>query len=321
MRYYIVFIALLFPMLAYPSPDWFYNSEPASEYEILGYGVSDSLQAAKENAINEIVQSISVSVKYSFSIQEQEDNSSFTREINKDLSTQSNATITGVNFSKIENIQDKWYVLAKFDNSPLEVKIANSLPKGIKGKKQNKYLSATPLIRRLNDFLGVKLDFSINRKNNLWFIKYESFMFPLSQENIYELFADIPNSNFEFSTNKWLYSNNENIFYVINIFQTGYISILSVERDGKVGIVLNNFRATSSFKFPMENSDENLTLNNPYHEPIKEMYVAVYSERPIDFGYLEEVSDEYLDSSNYNFSKLLQLLNDNEYSTKVIKIK
>ena len=109
--------------------------------------------------------------------------------------------------------------------------------------------------------------------------------------------------------------------FIIKHKNKGYISILYVEHNGKVGVLLANKRSNKSFVYPKKDSQDIFKITNPYNKTIKELYVAIYSKKPIELYEFENVSENLLDESNYNFNKLIEKLNYLDISTFVIKIR
>jgi len=50
------------------------------------------------------------------------------------------------------------------------------------------------------------------------------------------------------------------------------------------------------------------------------MYICVYSETKLDLREFENISDDLLDESNYNFDKLLDIIQNKKFSTIKLKI-
>ena len=103
--------------------------------------------------------------------------------------------------------------------------------------------------------------------------------------------------------------------------KSGYISILYVEYNGKVGTLLANYKSNKSFMYPDLKSEDLFKIANPYGKAIRELYIAIYSERPVKLNQFENISSDFLDESNYNFDKLISKLDNLEFSTFEIKIK
>jgi hypothetical protein len=316
-----LFLILFIPILAFGVPDWFFNIEHDKKHEIVGYGMDSDLKKAKQNAILDITNSISVSVNSSVNISTSDFNGQTSQNASVNLQTKSKAILSGVDFIKIKKENDIWFVGAKYDNSPLEIKFKKILPKKLKNEKQNRYLKNTRAIKNLNSTIGKKLNYTLIRKNNLWQLKYKDILVPITGDNLYKFFSNQKNRKISIKANKSIYQENDNMNFIIKHKNKGYISILYVEHNGKVGVLLANQRSNKSFIYPKKDAQDIFKITNPYNKTIKELYIAIYSKKPIELYEFENVSENLLDESNYNFNKLIEKLNYLDFSTFVIKIR
>lgn len=316
----ILFVFLI-PIISFANPNWLYNIAQNDKNEIIGYGIDADLSKAKQNAISDITNTLYVSVKSSMSIEESDKNGNYNRNSSMALKTESQAVLSGVVFIKTAQENNLWYVAAKYDNSALKVKLKKLLPSILKDESQNKYLKNTPLIKNLNSYIKAKLNYKIVRKDNLWQLEYNDILLPLNERNFYKLFSNQECSVFSIKANKSIYQENDEIYFNITNHISGFFSILYVEHNGKVGVLLENQHAEKSFRYPEATSGEKFKIANPYNKPIQELYIAIFSKEPINILDFEAVSDNLLDESNYNFDKLISKLNDLEYSTFMIKIR
>ena len=315
-----IFLSLSFSLLI-ASPSWFYNLKPANKNELIGYGIDKDITKAKQKATTNIVQSISVNIHSSVNISDTDVDGKFSSKSSTKMKSESNAVLSGVKTIRSVQKNNKWYVAVKYDNSPIEIKFKKLLPKKLKNEKQNLYLENTALIKNFNNEISKKLNYKLIRKDRLWQIKHKDTMLPLSQENFYKLFSNVSNKNIKIQANKKIYKKNNKMFFKILQNQTGYISILYVEHNGKVGVLLANKKSTKSFTYPNTKTEETFSIVNPYGHTIRELYIAIYSKDPLNIDEFETVSDNLLDETNFNFHKLIPLLNNSNFSTYKIKIK
>jgi len=136
-------------------------------------------------------------------------------------------------------------------------------------------------------------------------------------KNLNKIYPDI----LSIKPNKDIYIENDDMFFYIRHNNQAYISVLYVEHNGKVGILLANKKSKKSFVFPDIKKEDVLKIINPYGKTIKELYVVLSSKEPINLHKFENISDSLLDESNYNFDKLLLKLNEYNFSTYEIKIR
>ncbi len=309
------------PLTVFANPNWFFKIPNDEKFMIIGYGMDKSLNSAKQAAMMDITNTISVSVNSSVDISNADVNGEVSSNSSINLQTKSQAVLSGVKYIKTEYLNDIWYTAAMYDNSPLEIKLKKLLPSNIKDESQNKYLKYTQLVKDLNEDIGKKLSYDLVRKDNLWQLQYRDVLIPLSKENFYKLFSTYSTKDLSLIPNKKIYTENDEMYFDIKHKKTGYISILYVENNGKVGVLLSNHKSKKSFTYPETKSEELFKVVNPYNEAIRELYIAVYSKKPINLHKFENISENLLDETNYNFDKLISRLDSLEFSTYEIKIK
>ncbi len=316
-----ILLIFLLPILLYGAPSWFFNIEHDEKCEIVGYGMDKELDRAKQSAISDITHSISVSVDSSVNISSSDIAGRAKQDSSVSLKTHSKAILSGIEFVKVENENGLWYVGALYDNSPLEIRLKKLLPANLKDERQNRYLRTTWGIKSLNAEIGKKLNYKIVRKDNFWQLKYRDILILINQNNFYKFFANKKSNTISLLANKSIYRQNDEMFFNVKHKNKGYISILYVEHNGKVGLLLANHKSDKSFRYPDSKNEEVFRVANPYNKTIRELYVAIYSKTPINLYEFENVSENLLDESNYNFNKLIYRLDSLDFSTFVIKIK
>ncbi|MEA2091919.1 MAG: LPP20 family lipoprotein, partial [Campylobacterota bacterium] len=147
---YKIFFILLVPILSFATPSWLFNIEH-DKNDIIGYGMDTSLLKAKQSAMADITHSISVSVESNVDISTRDSDGKVSSDSSVDSHTRSQAVLSGVEFIKVEQENDLWYVAARYDNSPIEIKLSklllDVLPDILLNESQNRYLKNTPLIQ------------------------------------------------------------------------------------------------------------------------------------------------------------------------------
>jgi len=314
-------LLISFSTLLLANPSWLYKIDYDKKHDIVGYGISENLREAKRNAIADITNTLHVSVDSSLDMVNNDDNGKLTQNTSTHLSTSSKAVLSGVKYIQVEKSDALWYVAAKYDNSSLEIKLKKLLPDNLTNEIQNNYLKSTPLVAKLNKEFNVKLDYKIIRKDNLWQIQYRDILLPINMKNFYQLFSNQNTKEFSIKPNKDVYKENDKMFFYIKHKKPAYISVLYVEHNGKVGVLLSNKKSKKSFAFPDIKKEEGFKIVNPYGKTIKELYVVLYSRTPINLHKFENISENLLDESNYNFDKLLLKFSEYQFSTYEIKIR
>lgn len=321
----VLTIFLLGPALGFAAaPDWFYAIRPASHTELIGYGVDQNLEQAKKLAVDDIVKSIAVQVRSSFMLETRVHDASISMLAEQRIDTQSFAVLNGVKIVKTEQINGEWYVAISYDNISIERKVAQTVGNARDASEwQNQYLRKTALSKRIASALGTTLGFGIERVNGMWNLSYKGNYFPLTQDDFNDVLESSRSRSCSLSTNKDVYREYDRITFRAESPKKGYQSLLYVEHDGKVGVILKNHAVEigTKFVYPKDADSDALVIANPYKKTINELYVLLCSAEKVDLRDFESVTDVYLDESNYNFNKLLSLLDKHEFSTVKIKIK
>jgi len=312
---------LTLPMILLSSPSWLYDINPIDNNEIIGYGIDKEFSKAKQNAMSDIAESISAEVESSTNMLKSSINGKIDKKISLNKKVKVRAVLSGIKPIKAENIDGIWYIALKYDNAPLALKLKKSISYSVENEKQNHYLQHTELFKEINREIGKTLNYQIIRNDNLWQIRYKEIILPIDQNNFYKLFSNQSSLDFAIKANQSVYHQNDKMYFEIKNNREGYISILYVEHNGKVGLLLSNKRTSNSFTYPNLQSKDSFRVVNPYRKSIEELYIALFSTSYIDLSEFENVSNTLLDKSNYNFDTLLTLLDNYKYSTFRVKIR
>ena len=145
--------------------------------------------------------------------------------------------------------------------------------------------------------------------------------YPTLKDEFQNQGTDALASAYSFKANKNIYNSEDPLFFEITSHKKGYISILYSEQSGKVGLIAQNQPITNKLTYPNPKSEEKLYMFNPTSKTLQELYVCIFSSKPINLKEFEAVSDNLLDESNYNFHKLLSTIKDKNYATIKLKIR
>lgn len=298
----ILLSILILSTYLFASPKWIYNSSHKS-YEIIGYGIDKNLQVARNIAKSEIAEVLMVKISTNTSISTSDVNGVITKSSNSKLLSSTNSILQGVIVVKEEFIDNHWYVAVKYDNRTLLQKIQIKNPTFTKSD--------------LKDITNLNLV----RKNSNWYIKVENDLYFFSNQNFIDIFLDKNHNDLFFQANKKIYLSKDKMEFKINSKDKGFVSILYSEENGKVGIIASNVNIKNKINYPLKNSKKELITYNPTSRTLSELYICIYSKNRLNLNKFEKISSNTLDESNYNFNKLLEVMNKNIFSTIKIKIK
>lgn len=314
-------VLLLYPQAVMAAPPAWFSQPSSNNYEIVGYGEAASLTEAKDMAYSDIAQTLKLKVSSSTDITKKVHNGQYDSQFMQRMKTSSSAELIGAKIEQTQQVDDIWYVAAIYDTSSLGLKIKRALKnRTLKNEREN-YLSTTALVKEINEEVGFKLRYKLLRENELWFIKYKDIKLVISENEFIKFFKFHKGKNIALKLNKDIFYPHDNMKFFIDSKNTGYTSMLYVESNGKVGILYANEKSRKQATYPPKNSDEELTVANPYKKVINEMYLTIWSANPLDLTAFESVQNDYLDDSNYKFGELVALLDESSFSSVVVKIK
>jgi len=304
-QYILLKIAFLFYIFSFSLfaaqstlPLWFHHLQGKS-YELFGYGVDGDLSTARNMAKNEVAESLRVRVQSSFSLNQSLEGTKAKQSAKSSLHTQADAILEGIEVVKEVQKDGKWYVALKYDNRPLFEKIQAKYPHFKKPHLQEVHLV---------------------RKSNAWYLNVKGELFLLSKENFIELFENHDSNITKLSLNKNKFNSYDKMEFNLQTKKEGFVSLFNVESGGKVALLFANVKVKKSLHLPRK-SDDALIAYNPSQKTITEMYVAIYSKKKLDLREFERVGTELLDGSNYNFHKLLAIIQKYNFTSLRVKIK
>jgi len=320
LRIFLVLFFLGLQTAVADQPDWFLKPS-INSYELLGYGQDTRLDKAKDMAFKDIIQTIKVEVSSSTNITKTLQNESFDNKVIQNLNTSSSAVLLGARVKQAKQVDGVWFVSVVYDTGTIAAKFKRSFKgRKLKDEKSN-YLSITGLISNINKKVGKSLRYELIRKNDLWMLRYKDIEHVLSESDLIKLFTFHSDKSIKLNLNKKIFYPQDQMKFQIKSNNTGYISMLYVESNGKVGVLFENQKSHSKTNYPAKNSDIELTVANPSKKVLHEMYVALWSQNKLNLTPFEDVQNDYLDSSNFKFNELIRLLDQVNYGSVVVKIK
>lgn len=320
-RLFKKFLFLIFyfslPLLA--APNWYYKQDKKHENELIAFGADKSLQIARQLAKTELAKSIKINISSNTNIKKTFQNDTLKKDIKSFIKTSTNIDLNGLKIEKEEFYNNIWYVKVSYDNRSLLEKI-----QALKSYFKNYKVATNSNIdfyENINKLLGFNVKTKLFRKNSSWYLKIANKTFLLNNSDFSNFFKNRNNKNIEFKLNKKTYKYPEEMTFTLKSKTKGFVSILYSQENGKVGILLNNENISNKLQYPKEDSQDSLIVYNDSKYTLKEQYIAIYSKNKLDLSNFEDVDENKLDESTYNYDKLLNLLEKNIYSSKQIKIK
>jgi hypothetical protein len=291
-KYFIILVTLLTQLFSIP-PEWYLSLDKKPE-TIYGYGKDINPQKAKKLAKHMIQLRIDHRLIPNY--------------------------LTFLKQSKKDGIT---YVAYSYNTQTLYNKIYNKKHLIRSSKKPNNQLiKNSSIYRNIVYRLQLKPYLSLIKEDNSWYLLIDENKFYVDVLHFPKLFSNIQHNDLKFTINKRVLKYPDTIQFEIKSKEKGYVSILYSSSYGKVKSIISNEKISEkTYLYPTNNIDK-LTVYNQSEDDLKELYIAIFSKEPLDlyeFEFLEESA--LLDGSNYNFDKLLHILQENRFSTIKVRIK
>ena len=289
-------------------PHWFRNT-PVESFEIIGSGVDADIVRARNLAKSEISETLQVQISSQSSSNKQRDSKGASSQFRSQSTSKSQAVLQGIRIGKEEQKKGKWFVSAIYDNRSLLQKINASSKRPIAREK---------LLARLLD-----KELVLSRNANIWSVRVATAKanILLGENEISSFFVTGGGDDLSCQSSQDIFQSNEPMSIRIDSKQNGFISIFSVEQNGKVGTLLKNQKITKTLIYPPPQAKSTLIAYNGTKTSVQEMLVCVLTKQKQKWSMFESTSDILLDESNYNFHKLIEQSTKHAVATAVIKIR
>ena len=309
-------------------PQWYKYRRLQStvQYEIIGYGEGKTFKEAESNAKEDIALTLISKIDSSFTAQtssyKNNFNETYSKKNESKLRITSNINLHNLKTVKQEELDNIFYVALKYKNLDLAYRIKTTIGNFKCDEKQyNNYLSQTPLIKKLSDSIGCQLNFKLDRRNEAWYLKYNEYLFLLTDSEYEELYISKKNDNFKFLSNKKVLTDGNSFYFTLNSKQSGYITLFNVYENGITTLLQPSIPINKIIQIPPEYGGSYFEAGlvkdgvNTY-----DLYVAIYTQEPLDMSRFEYANEDLAESElAYKFDELIQVMTEYEYSSIFIR--
>jgi len=312
-------LLLVLVLNLHAAPSWYHNLEKKSGNFYIGYGQGSSEQSAKKEALNDISSQISVIIDSSLSSDMGVNDGKSYKNVQDKSSLRSYAQIQGYTVKKLEIDKGQYYIALSYENIPSIDKFNRKLSK-VKTHMPvvlNSYLSKTPISKELNK----KLDFSLKRKDGLWYIKYKNIYQALDSHDFSNFFTSTTNKKLSITTSKAnsIMHNGDTFFFKLLSKQDGYVTIFTVYEDGTVAKLMSNIVVRKNKLEHIPDEEFESVLQAGLIEEGKEtfdLYVVVFSQTKKYYDRFASADEELIEDERYkNFDALISLIDTMDYVT------
>jgi len=318
----LVVVSIAYASL-WASPSWYHKLSKKDSSYYIGYGQGSTEIEAKTAALNDISSQISVIVESSISSDMGIKEGSTYKNIEDRSSIRSLTQIHGYTVEELAFEDDKYYMAISYENIPsidkFNKKIADLyVPEA---ESYNSYLQETYITTELKR----KVDFELERKDSLWYIKYQNILQVLDKKDFSKFFVSTTNTKLSITTNKrnnvlW---NEDEFFFKVTSKETGYVTLFTVYEDGTVASLMQNvaIQKETMQNIPDEKYDSVLEagLIKRGIETF-DLYVLVFSKDKKYYDRFARADEALIEDERYkNFDELINMINGRDYVTlKVI---
>ena len=312
-------------------PHW-YNIQNiiSKKFEIIGYGDGSSFEEARVNARSEIAKQIRVMVKSNFLINEKYASNNtkegYDLHIFNEISEQTNIELDDIYQLKSEMINGHVYVAMKYINLPIHKKIKYMLK--LKNdykcnmKNNSRFLSQTPLMKKLKKILSYEPALEVLYKNNNWYISIEQILIRIPSYEYTDLWAGCNDNNIKIKSSKALLKKDDVFHLNVYIYQDGYVSLFNVYQTGQTVSLLVNMKTKKDtiLLYPDNTKYDGLVADISKDEAVsKDLYISILCPDKKDLSRYEPIDDIYLASNNsYNFGHLIEDIKGCNVSTCIV---
>lgn len=302
-------------------PPLWYGDESAlalSSYEVVGFGEGNTLVEARARAKEMIAQKLLSRVESSF---ESVSDDAVSKSQAK-LKVTSALTLQDLQTRKQEQKDGSFFVALSFKNLDFAQRVKEKLLDATcHDVTQNRYLSQTPLFKKLNAALGCQRDFSLVRKNAAWYLAYEEELFLLNESELEELYISRSNKAFGFETPKKVLHEGERFYFSLACDAKGYITLVDVYENGVVTLLEPSKKIAKTLRIPSEESAHELEAGLLEEgRDTHDLYVAFFTQEPLDMSRFTYANEDFAnDENSYKFDELLELMQTHEHATILLR--
>ena len=328
MKIGLIFLMMLTTALSAEIPEWFIQRsyQPTQSYEVVGYGMGESLKKAmlyaKEDIAGQLMTEISSTKKSRLSDKDGELSSSMDIEIDAQVYTVLNDTRP----LRMEPVGDQYFVAMLYDNLKLSQRFIKKVGEVecIKNAP-NPYLALTPIYKEIKKEAGCDIDFSLERKDRVWYIAYKSTLVPIAPVDYEDLFISSKQSPVMLSASDWMLKEGDEFYFSLLSTESGYVTLLIVYANGITAVVEPSMKIGKDkpLRIPEEGSEtyfEAGLLNKG--QPTHDLYVTIFTQEPINVSRFEMSTDKLVKGeSNYKADELIRLTSKYPFTTLFIRTK
>ena len=328
MKNMVVWLMMAAMLWAAEIPSWFLQRsyQPAKSYEVIGYGMGKTLKEASLHAKEDIAGQLMTEISSTKKSRLQSKDDTLARSLDIEIDTQVHTVLSDLKSVKTQRAGGKFFVALKYENLKLSQRLVRKAEKIVcLHHPLNPYLAATPMYQEIKKTAGCDIDVSLVRKDRAWFIAYDTVLLPIAPVDYKDLFVSVKHSPVTLSISKSPLREGEYFFFTLHASQRGYVTLLDVYANGMTAVVEPSFlmEKGQTRRLPSEDAQSNFeaaVLDEGV--PTYDLYVVLFSRRPIDVSRFETTGDTLLFGEDaYMADRLMRLTAKYPFTTLFVRTK
>ncbi|MDR2033658.1 MAG: LPP20 family lipoprotein [Helicobacteraceae bacterium] len=289
-------LLLIVAVAAFANPSW-YGKPSSKSYEIIGYGASVSAKDAEADAIKDIGDQIA-----EVAVSETKFKGAVMRNAERVLNREAKAQLKGAEILRLEKEGAGFFARARLDRRPIETRFLERIKPAECLKKSDGFLARSPFAQSLNKAAGCAVDFSITKKDDLYFVVAKNASIAWNEVDLTRLFDVSQNPQITIAPSKNELKKGEEFEIAIDANKSGFVTLFGLKESGEFESLSETIDENKTIVFPAKAViDDDRTLQ-------KIFFIAVFSQAPIERK-----------APKGTFDELIALLDRHIYSVAEIK--
>lgn len=304
------------------SPSWYGEVTHNTELTY-GYGQANSYQLAKDNAYQDLAQSIESRITSEVTT----DKTFVDGELSKTV-TSKKTSLTDVVFrnnvtiSQSEQIDGTFYLKVQYDPTSFSQKLSQWLAKPECQSPLHPYWSKTAMFSNWVSQNHCLPHIEIERFAGGWQLTNDSGHLVLPEGQYNHLFFNSPSSSIELESTQARLKSGDHYFINLTSNTSGYLSLFQVYEDGSSGVLIENkpVEPGSNLQFPDNRLYDGIEALVVTGQGTYDTNIALLCPQKIDTSRFEKLDESPLSTDTPGFGLILNYLNQCDFAMERLSI-
>ncbi|RLA73401.1 MAG: hypothetical protein DRG24_00205 [Epsilonproteobacteria bacterium] len=328
MRSIWILLMIVSTVLSAQMQEWFMNRvyQPKQSYEVIGYGMGESLQKAMLHAKEDIAGQLFTEISSTKTSRLSEKDGKLSKSIDIKIDAQVHTVLSDIKPLRMEPNEGMFYVALLYENLKLSQRFAKKVGKvDCVQQVQNPYIVRTPMYLEIKEAVGCDIDFTLERKDKVWYVSYQSTLVPIAPVDYEDLFISSKQSPLAFTISTRILREGQAFYFTVQSTENGYVTLLDVYANGITAVVEPSFKIEKdkAYRLPPKESEtyfEAGVLNAG--QQTHDLYVAFLTQEPINVSRFEMTTDTLVEGeAAYKADELLDMTAKYPFTTLFVRTK